>query len=832
MALRGLLLSVAALSGCAAMLNAQTLPTLPSCLAFDLQGQSSPACAVGSSFSYDFGQLFDLSEIVSIIGSNGSGIGFMYSFAVTGGTLPTGLSLSQSGLLSGTFTQGGNFAFSLTLTWAITIEGQSYPFSFPFPLTMDITGSSGPPLSVNPTGLSFNLTQNGSASTQSVSVFNNTAQAVQVSATASTSGNWLSVSSVGSVPAYSSATVAITANPTQLGPGTYPGTVTVSVAGGSTTTVSVLAVVTSGQPNLLLSQTGLFFDAVQGGSSSGPQTISILNSGSGALNYTVAASTISGGDWLSVSSSSGSTSGSSAGSVMVSVNPTGLQPGAYYGKITILASGAANSPQVASVVLDVVTPDNSPGASVEPAGMIFVASANGANPAAQTLSVTNPSPEALSFLVTPFSNGNISWLSATPASGSVSATQPGTVSVQPSLQGLTAGLYLGSLSITIVPANTASTSPPQVLQVEVLLIVLPTGETPAVRAGPRPRATTCTPTQLIPVFTLLGTGFSSTVGWPTEIEVTAVDDCGNPLLDGSVTVTFSNGDPALSLTSIGGGSWTATWGAANVASNVTITAQVQELTPALTGKASIGGTLKSNNAVPSVATGGIVSAANFLANQPLAPGSFGAIFGTNLSQGLVGATQLPLTNQLGSTSVVLAGQEMPLLFASSGQINMVVPYDVPVNTLQQLVVQMGSAISIPQSVAIAPAVPAIFTQNGAGTGAAIVQAYKSDGTPLPLNSAVSGGDVIVLYCSGMGAVNPPIAAGSQTPLSPLSNTVNAATVTIGGKQQKAAFAGLTPTFVQLYQVNVTIPSVLPSGSATVTLSVAGQQSAPVTITIQ
>lgn len=837
MSFRGLVLSVFALWGCAAALNAQTLPTLPSCLAFyDIPG-AGPAgsgCAVGSSFSYDFSQLFEINEIESIITSDNSGVGFMYSFAVTSGTLPPGLSLSQSGLLSGTFTQGGNFTFALTLSWVITFEGQSYPLSFPFPLTMDVSGSSGPPLSVNPTGLSFNLTQNGSASTQSVTVSNNTGQAVQVSVTASTaSGNWLSVSSAGSVPAYSSAPVAITVDPAQLGPGTDSGTVTVSVAGGPTTMVSVLAVVTSGQPNLVLSQTGLFFDAVQGGSPSGPQTISILNSGSGALNYTVAASTISGGNWLSVSSSSGSASGSSAGSVMVSVNPDGLQPGAYYGKITISASGAADSPQVASVVLDVVTPANSPGGSVEPAGMIFVASADSADPAAQTLSVSNPSPQALSFLVTPFSNGNISWLNATPTSGSVSAGQPATVTVQPSLAGLAAGVYLGNVSVTLFPAGTASTtSTPQVFQIEVLLIVLPAGETPSVRAEPKPLSTTCAPTQLIPVFTLLGGGFSSTVGWPTEIEVTAVDDCGNPLLSGSVTVTFSNGDPALSLTSIGGGSWTATWDASNVASSVTITAQAQETTPALTGKASIGGTLESNNAVPSVATGGIVSAANFLPNQPLAPGSYGAIFGTNLSQGLVGAAQLPLTSQLGGTSVVLAGQELPLLFASSGQINMVVPYNVPVNTTQQLVVQMGTAISIPQSVAIAQAVPAIFTQNGAGTGAAIEQPFQPDGKALPLNSAVSAGDVIVLYCSGLGAVNPAVPAGSQAPPSPLSNTVNAVTVNIGGIPQKAEFAGLTPGFAQLYQVNVMIPSGLPSGSATVTLSVAGQQSAPVTIPIQ
>ena len=228
----------------------------------------------------------------------------------------------------------------------------------------------------------------------------------------------------------------------------------------------------------------------------------------------------------------------------------------------------------------------------------------------------------------------------------------------------------------------------------------------------------------------------------------------------------------------------------------------------------------------------MVSAANFVANQPLAPGAFAAIFGANLSSGLAESTKLPLSLQLGDTSAILGGKELPLLFTSGGQVNVVVPFDVPGNSTQQLVIQKGSAISIPQSVVIADAQPAIFTQNGFGTGAALINVYKPDGTALPNNSPVSAGDVIILYCSGLGAVNPPVAAGSQTPTSPLSNTVNPVTVTIGQAQAKVLFAGLTPSFAQLYQVNVQIPTGLKSGSAVLTLSVAGQPSAPVSITVK
>jgi uncharacterized protein (TIGR03437 family) len=836
MSLRGLVLAFFGFWGCATALNAQGLPGLP------CQGSGTSAtCAVGSSFSYDFGQTLGLTQIASLF--NGiAGISFNYSFTLTGGSLPPGLTLTPSGLISGTFTQAGQFSFTLTFTENLALDTMVlFTDSVPIPLSVTVTGYSGPPVSVDPSGLSFNLTQGAAAATQSVGIANHGAQAVQFTASAATNsgGNWLSISpSQGGAGSVSSASVAVTADPSHLTPATYSGTVTISIAGGQVFVISVVAVVTSAQPNMRLSQTGLRYQAVSGGITTGPQTITVLNTGAGTLNFSGSVSTLFGGNWLSVSPSSGTSSSSAAGAVTVTVNPAGLQPGDYYGKIQFSSSNAANSPQVASVVLNVVSAANSPGAFVKPTGLIFVGSAGGTDPKAQTLTVTNPSPNALAFLVTAFDAGGgasaSNWLTATPASGSVSATQPANVSVQPSLKGLAAGVYKGDLTLNIVSPNAAGSTPPQILHVEVLLLVLPSGSSSSSSLALRPSASgSCTPTQLLPVFTLLGTGFTAAVGWPTAIEVTVVDDCGKPLTaGGSVTVTFSSGDPALSLDSLNDGRWTGTWNATHSTAAVTITSQAQQVQPALTGSSSIGGALEPNTATPIVSTGGVVSAANFAANQPLAPGAFGAIFGSNLSQGLNQSTQLPLSLQLGDTSVVLAGEQLPLLFTSGQQVNVVVPYDVPVNSTQQLVVQKGMAISIPQSVVIAPALPAIFTQNGFGTGAALINVYKPDGTPLPANSPVKAGYVITLYASGLGAVNPPVAAGSAAPASPLSKTVNPVTVTIGGAPAKGLFAGLAPGFAQLYQVNVQIPSGLPSGSAVLTLSVAGQQSAPVTVTVQ
>lgn len=827
MRLRGFVLSLVGFWSCASALNSQTLP----CASADT-GENL-TCAQGSSFSYDLGQEF---EQLAAIFNGIDGISYTYTFEVSGGNLPPGITLSPSGLFTGTLTAAGQFDFTVTFTETLAVDGEVIlTEAVPFPLSVVVTGYSGPPVAIDPSGLSFKLTQGAPALTKSVTISNHGNQPAQFSAsvTTNTGGDWLKLSpSGGSTPSFGSSGLAVTADASHLMPGTYSGTVTISILGGPTLSASVLAVVAGTQPNIQLSQTGLRFQAVSGGTATSPQTITVLNPGSGSLNFAASASTISGGSWLKVSPASGTSSSSSAHGVTVSVNASGLQPGDYYGRIQFSASGAVNSPQIASVVLNVLPLDKSPGAFVQPTGLIFVGSAGGTDPVAKTVSITNPSPTPLTYLVTSFgSSGGSNWFTSTPASGSVSATQPGTVTVQTSLKGLKAGVYTGDLAINIAPADVSALTP-QTFHIEVLLLVLPAGVSPLERSALEPRATGCTPTKLLPVFTLLGTGFTAAVAWPTAIEVTVVDDCGKPLVTGSVTATFSSGDAALALDSLNDGRWTATWNATHVAPGVTITAQAQEVEPALTGTSSIGGTLQPNTATPSVSAGGVVSAANFTANQPLAPGAFAAIFGSNLSEGTNVSTQLPLSFELGNTFVVLAGQQLPLLFTSGQQINVVVPYDVPVNSTQQLVVQRGSSISIPQSVVISPAQPAIFTVNGFGTEAAVINVYKPDGTALPNNSPVGAGYVITLYCSGLGAVDPPVTAGSQAPASPLSSTVNPVTVKIGETDAHVLFAGLAPSFAQLYQVNVQIPPGLPSGNAVLTLSVGGQQSAPVIIAIQ
>ena len=202
----------------------------------------------------------------------------------------------------------------------------------------------------------------------------------------------------------------------------------------------------SGAAELQLSQTGFRFQTVAGGGSPPGQTLSILNSGSKSSNFGVSASTTSGGQWLTVSPSSGTISASTPAVATVSINASGLAAGDYYGQIQVSAGGAENSPQTASVVLNVAKAGTDLGAFVSPTGLIFVGQAGGAIPAAQTISVTNPSTSTLTFSAGTFFAQTTPWFTVQPDTATVSAASPATISVQPARR-IAGGIYAGRYPI-------------------------------------------------------------------------------------------------------------------------------------------------------------------------------------------------------------------------------------------------------------------------------------------------------------------------------------------------------------------------------------------------
>jgi uncharacterized protein (TIGR03437 family) len=101
------------------------------------------------------------------------------------------------------------------------------------------------------------------------------------------------------------------------------------------------------------------------------------------------------------------------------------------------------------------------------------------------------------------------------------------------------------------------------------------------------------------------------------------------------------------------------------------------------------------------------------------------------------------------------------------------------------------------------------------------------------NTPATAGDILAIFCTGLGAVNPMVPDGAAALSMPLSYTVATPTVTIGGKNAPVSFSGLSPGFVGLYQIDAMVPSgITPSSQVPVVVSISGEIGPPVTIAVK
>lgn len=291
-------------------------------------------------------------------------------------------------------------------------------------------GSQG--FSVSPTSLTFSYQIGGTVpSSQRLYVTNRT----NVSFSVSTSASWLSVSSTsGTTPG----SIYVSVRPRYLSAGTHTGYVHVTSTAGSVT-VPVTLTVRSSSGSVAVSPSSLTFSYQQGGTVPSAQSLSVT-SGS-TVSFTDSAS---GGSWLSVASTSGTT----PGSISVSAHPGTLAAGTYTGTVTVTSS--ANSVSI-PVTLQITSATS--GIGVTPTSLGFSYQQGGTVPPSQTLSVSSGSTTSFSD-----SASGGSWLSV----GSTSGTTPGSIQVSVIPGTLAAGTYTGAVTVN---SSTNSVSVPVTLTI-------------------------------------------------------------------------------------------------------------------------------------------------------------------------------------------------------------------------------------------------------------------------------------------------------------------------------------------------------------------------------
>jgi uncharacterized protein (TIGR03437 family) len=769
-------------------------------------------------FANQIGQNPPATQNVKVTSSTGGALNYAVtsttsscnnSWLVLGGT--------TSGTTDGTFTVSVNAAgiaagttcsgtISIAATNAVT--GAAAPNS-PVSIPVSLYVSNNALLLVNPSALSFTAPVSGSAPSQSITL-GSTSTTEQLNYTVAfapdNGGNWLFLNTQGGTTAPGSNVIGVTVMPGLLSAGLYTGKITItatsSVNGAvpdSPVVIPVNLQITAG--TMSVTPTSLTFSQTLGGSVPAAQTFTVSSSGS-PLGFTIATSTGGTGNWLTATPATGNT----PGTISVSLDGSKLTPGQYTGSVTVTSSTpfAGGSPATVSVVLTV-----SPGTiSASPATLTFTQVQNGPAPAAQPITVTG-TPGAISFTASAASTGN--WLSVSPASG----TTNGTVQVSVNGASLAAGSYTGTVTITAPGGATGSP-----ISIGVTLTVLAA------------QTITATPANL---------NFNYTVGLGKPAAQTVNVAASAGMAQFAATVSTTSGGNWLQVSAANGTTPAALsisvdptgLAAGNYTGSVAITSPSSATSPA----ASIAVNL-SVVQVPKPVIGSVANAASYTTGA-VAPGENIVIFGTgigpsSITKGTVNASGLIDTNVAG-TRVLFDGVAAPIIYVSSTQSSVMVPYGISGRTSTNMVVEYLGVQSNAVSYTVVPTSPGIYTLNQAGTGPGAI--LNQDFSVNTSANPAAKGSYIQIYMTGEGITQPPGTDGGIAPTNGtgLLKPVGMVTAMVGGiPVANPAYFGSAPGIVYgVMQVNLQIPLNAPSGNVAIQVTVGGVTSqANVTVAVQ
>lgn len=331
----------------------------------------------------------------------------------------------------------------------------------------------------------------------------------------------------------------------------------------------------------------------------------------------------------------------------------------------------------------------------------------------------------------------------------------------------------------------------------------------------------CTPTDLNSNLNVtingLSNGFNPAVSTGVPLDVTVLDEQCKAVDNATVTASFSDNTPPITLTRSGsGGKYTGNWTTGSAVANsvvltVAASAPATVQTPfgstqiTKTGSTLLTGSVAADPTQPLVFSNGLVTAAPSTDGNTAAPGSYLSIYGRNLADGTVSYSTNTFPTTLGGVEVKFDGRNMPIQFVSANQINVVVPSDATTSANHTITVTRNGKTSAQTSLRVISVQPGIFPCGSVGC---IVNA--ANGALVDAAHPVKSGDIILIFASGLGATNPPVNAGEPASTSVLSPTVLPVTVRISGYNAPVLFSGLAPGFVALYQINAVVPAGVPN----------------------
>jgi uncharacterized protein (TIGR03437 family) len=225
--------------------------------------------------------------------------------------------------------------------------------------------------------------------------------------------------------------------------------------------------------------------------------------------------------------------------------------------------------------------------------------------------------------------------------------------------------------------------------------------------------------------------------------------------------------------------------------------------------------LRLANAQPGLPATGIVNAASYISG-PVAPGEIVSLFGTSIGPSTPSLLTLTnprlVANSVAGLRVLFDGVPAPILYASSGQVNVVVPYSVAGRSSTQVQLDYLGALSRPVTLPVAAAAAGTFTLDTSGKGPGAIRNVTDESINSADNPA-SPGDWVSIYATGAGTTTPSGVDGLVAS-PPFPQADAKVSVTIGGLSCPVNYAGAAPGFVSgVLQVNAQVPAGVPPGSA-------------------
>jgi uncharacterized protein (TIGR03437 family) len=238
--------------------------------------------------------------------------------------------------------------------------------------------------------------------------------------------------------------------------------------------------------------------------------------------------------------------------------------------------------------------------------------------------------------------------------------------------------------------------------------------------------------------------------------------------------------------------------------------------------------LSTASSAPAYTAAGIVQAATQTV-EALAPNTIATIYGTNLAftthalaeSDLVKGT-VPTT--LGGVKVYVNGLESSLFYVSPGQVNFLVPYEITAATGTVQIVRDGVA-GPAVTIQLAITAPGFFQWNGN-----FAVAEHADGSLISDASPAKAAEIVVLFAAGLGRTVPDVPSGHVVSSATSILYASQLQVVVNGTPCPASsiyYAGLTPGYAGLYQVNLKLPDTLPP-NPTIQM-VMGAQSSPASV---